>query len=92
MLVNPTGAAVAFREREARRVFQILEGFSSDEACQPLERSRLRMHFGPGLEEENLFPGFRREASDLLAVRAIKWHGPAGRGTDKTQKAKYRLP
>ena len=50
------------------------------------------MHFGPGLEEENLFPGFRREASDLFAVRAIKWHGPAGRGTDKTQKAKYRLP
>jgi len=37
-----------------------------------------REHLGAGLEAENLFAGFRKEALDFFAVRNIKWHGPNG--------------
>jgi len=64
---------MTFRQREAQRVFNIRQHLFSVEAAESLLKDR--EHLGAGLEAENLFSGFRKEALDFFVFRKIKWHG-----------------
>jgi len=64
---------MAFREREAFRVFGLREQLFSPLACQSLLEDKI--HLGPGYESENLHSSIRDTATTFFKERGIHWHG-----------------
>lgn len=66
---------MAFRQREAARIFGIRNELFSPEACESLLSDK--NHLGPGYDTENLHSSVREAALAFFNVRNIQWHGGA---------------
>jgi hypothetical protein len=68
-----TDAMMAFRKREAARIFGLRDILFSQGACDSLLRDE--HHLGVGFESENICAVFRDDALRFFKARKIKWHG-----------------